>query len=123
MGIMRIMSPQDGDKHVRWNPKDEKSTEKARKKFEKLLEKGYKAYKVKTAPQRKGTPVVNFEEINATQLSSSVEMRRPTGLRNHPIPVSLNPRFDIAGGIKRMFITDLNPVLRTPVTTLAVGTI
>jgi hypothetical protein len=60
MGEMRIMSPLDGDKHIEWDPEDQKSVAKAKKKFEELLEKGFHAFKVSRKPQRTGQEVKSF---------------------------------------------------------------
>lgn len=60
MHEMRIMSPIDGDKHVTWDPNDPKSVKKARKAFEKHVDAGHKAFKVKHVPDRKGSPVKTF---------------------------------------------------------------
>lgn len=61
MGIMKVMGPTDGDKHIEWDPEDPKSVEKARKEFEELRKKGHKAFKVGRKPQRTGQEVAEFD--------------------------------------------------------------
>lgn len=61
MGVMKVMGPTDGDKHIEWDPDDPKSVEKAKKQFEKLRDKGHKAYKVGRKPQRTGQEIKNFD--------------------------------------------------------------
>lgn len=62
MGKISVMTPQDGDKEIEWDPKDEKSTAKARKEFDKLKEKGHKMFKVvKETVSKKGDEATEFD--------------------------------------------------------------
>lgn len=61
MGQIRVMTPGDGDKSVKWNAEDKSSVEKAKTEFKKLIDKGYKLYKVATQSVRTGEPVTEFD--------------------------------------------------------------
>ena len=60
MGEMRIMSTL-GDTKVIWDPKNEDETEAAEDQFNALLDKGFKAFKVKK-DGKQGINVKNFNE-------------------------------------------------------------
>lgn len=61
MGKLRMMGPEAGDEPLTWDPQNEKETEDARKTFEEYIGKGYAAYRVEQALQRKGEPVSEFD--------------------------------------------------------------
>lgn len=61
MGLIKVMTPEDGDRHIVWDKNDEKGVSKAKKEFEKLKKKGHRIFKVDRAPQRTGTPVTEFD--------------------------------------------------------------
>lgn len=61
MGILKVMTPKDGDRPLAWDKDDEKSVKKAEKEFYKLLKKGYRIYRVERKPTRTGTPVTEFD--------------------------------------------------------------
>lgn len=60
-GVIKVMTPKDGDRHIAWDSSDEKGLKKAKKEFDKLLKKGYRMYKVARNPQRTGEPVTEFD--------------------------------------------------------------
>lgn len=59
---MRIQYPQDGDKHVTWEPDDAKSVAKAKKAFDTAIGKGHKAFRVES----KATPGEAVSEFDPT---------------------------------------------------------
>jgi archaellum component FlaC len=62
MGQIRVMTPVDGDKSIKWDSEDEKSVEKAKKKFEELKTKGYKMFEAVTETvTNKGNEVKDFD--------------------------------------------------------------
>lgn len=61
MGRIKVMTPEDGDKHIVWDPSDEKGVSKAKKEFDKLKKKGHRIFKVSRKPQRTGNEVSEFD--------------------------------------------------------------
>lgn len=61
MGQIRVMTPIHGDKSVEWDAEDKSAVEKAKAEFEKLIDKGYKLYKVAKQSVRTGEPVTEFD--------------------------------------------------------------
>lgn len=53
MGVMTVMTPTDGDLPVRWDPRNEKQTEEARRMFADLKAKGYAFFEVAEGKGRK----------------------------------------------------------------------
>jgi len=62
MGLIKVMTPEDGDKHIVWDPSDEDGVKKAKKAFDKLSKKGHRIFKVSRKPQRTGSPVTEFDK-------------------------------------------------------------
>jgi len=61
MGELRIAHPVAGDLKVIWDPKKRDEVDAAREQFEKLVKKGYLAFKVKSGGG-KGAKVAEFDE-------------------------------------------------------------
>ncbi len=59
---MKIMRPLHGDEEVKWDPEDEASVSKAKEQFDKLVGKGYKAYKmVEETVKKRGEAIKDFD--------------------------------------------------------------
>lgn len=62
MGVMKVLTAKDGDKHIEWDPNDPKSVAKAEKRFNDLLGQGHRAYKVSREPTRTGQEIKKFNK-------------------------------------------------------------
>ena len=59
-GLIKVMTPEDGDRHIGWDTSDEKGVAKAKKEFDKLKKKGFRLFKVDRSP-KPGEMVAEFD--------------------------------------------------------------
>lgn len=60
-GLIKVMTPEDGDRHIGWDTSDEKGVNKAKKEFDKLKKKGFNLFKVDRSPRATGEKVTEFD--------------------------------------------------------------
>jgi len=59
MGEMKILS-EEGDTKISWNPEKEKETEIARDKFNEMIKKGFKAFRVDDSGKKTNRRIDEF---------------------------------------------------------------
>ena len=62
MGTLVILTAEDGDRRVPWDPTDPGQTQEARSKFNKYLADGYRAYRV-GAKGAQGERILDFDPM------------------------------------------------------------
>lgn len=60
-GLIKVMTPEDGDRHVAWDSSDENGVKKAEKDFKKLVKKGFNIFKVDRSPKASNEKVTEFD--------------------------------------------------------------
>jgi hypothetical protein len=60
-GLIKVMEPAAGDRHIAWDSSDDKGVAKAKKEFDKLKKKGFNLFKVDRSPSPTGWPVSEFD--------------------------------------------------------------
>lgn len=58
---MKVMTPEDGDRHIAWDTSDDKGVKKAEKEMKKLMKKGFNIFKVDRSPRASNEKVTEFD--------------------------------------------------------------